>query len=83
MKKKILGKYLVSKKWKRNFFYNLIHIRIWDKVIEVELPCPSFSIAAVIKILNTFLKTLALKIKLGDPEPFQATIIIAWTEVET
>ena len=45
--------------------------------MKCNLPCPSFNIAAVIKTLNTFLKTSELKIELGCPEPFQATIIIA------
>nr|GME17103.1 hypothetical protein Iba_scaffold18314CG0010 [Ipomoea batatas] len=40
-------------------------------------PCPSFRIAAVMKMLSTFLKTSAPKIALGSPLPFQATIIIA------
>lgn len=44
-----------------------------------NVPPPSFNIAAVIKMLNTFLKTSELKIELSCPEPFQATMIIAFT----
>lgn len=47
------------------------------KINEVNIPCPSFNIAAVIKMLNTFLKTSSSKIELGCPEPFQAIMIIA------
>lgn len=75
------NKYLGCNKVEKELFHNPIQLKIQAKIIE--LPCPSFSIAAVIKTLSTFLKTLALKIKLGDPEPFQATIIIALTDIES
>lgn len=57
------------------------------KIYQIDhisnLPCPSFNIAAVIKTLNTLLKTIPLKIELGSPLPFQATIIIALKESQS
>lgn len=47
---------------------------------QFSVPCASFKIAAVIKILSTFLKTSVLNTAPKSPEPFQAMITIAYEE---
>ncbi|WKA04877.1 hypothetical protein VitviT2T_022874 [Vitis vinifera] len=54
--------------------YEEMLFEILDELIFIE---ETASIAAVIKTLSTFLKTSPLKIELGSPKPFQATIIMA------
>ena len=44
------------------------------------LPCPKFSIAEVMKMLKTFLKTSPSNMELNFPDPFQAMMIIALIE---
>jgi len=54
---------------------------IWKQKLHVfYLPCASFNIAAVMKMLRTFLKTSPSNTELNWPEPFQAMIIIALIE---
>lgn len=40
------------------------------------LPCASFNIAAVMKTLNTFLKTSPSNMEFNFPDPFEAMMII-------
>lgn len=62
------------------FLIPWINLFLLKKSNQFGLPCPSFSIAAVMKTLNTCLKTWGSNIELGCPVPFQATIIMALTE---
>ena len=64
--------------WPKPFKKDKEIIIIYYSKKVMHIPCPSFIIAAVIKMLSTFLKPLASKIELGWPGSFQAIMIIAF-----